>query len=46
MCESQRKQCDTNHANTIPESTSDKIYNSIVKIKLNSGVKATGFLRK
>ena len=46
ICESQSNQCDTNHSNTIPESTSDKIYNSIVKIKLNSGVKATGFFMK
>ena len=44
--DSEKKECNTNHANTIPESVSDKIYNSIVKIKLDSKLIATGFFMK
>ena len=36
----------TGHASPIPESASDKIYNSIVKIILKNGHFATGFLMK
>jgi len=37
------QECDTNHANPISETISDKLYNSIVAIKLNNGIIATGF---
>ena len=46
ICENVKNECDTLHADSIPESVSDKIYNSIVKIQLDSGLKATGFFMK
>ena len=36
----------TNHANLIPESASDIIYNSIVKIRINKTLFGTGFFMK
>ena len=41
-----KEECDTNHAKLIPENINDKLYNSIVKIILNNGIKATGFFMK
>ena len=41
-----KNECDTDHAKGIPEEISDKLYNSIVKIKLNNGLNATGFFMK
>lgn len=43
ICNSRKDECDTDHADYIPESVSDKIYNSIVRIHLNSGLIGTGF---
>ena len=40
-----KKEIKTDHASPIPESASDKIYNSIVKIKIKGGF-GTGFLMK
>ena len=34
------------HSDSIPKSISEKIYNTIVKIKLNNGTNATGFFMK
>ena len=41
-----KNECDTDHAKGIPEKIIDKLYNSIVKIKLNNGLNATGFFMK
>ena len=41
-----KKECDTGYAKSIPEDINDKLYNSIVKIILNNGLKATGFFMK
>jgi len=39
-------EADTRHATLIPESASDVLYNSIVKIILNNGLQGTGFFMK
>ena len=39
-------EADTKHAALIPESASDVLYNSIVKIKMNNGLQGTGFFMK
>jgi hypothetical protein len=40
-------ECDTKHADPIPESLNDKLYNSIVRIEITEkGRRATGFFMK
>ena len=41
-----RKEVDPGFGKTIPEDIIDKLYNSIVNIKLNNGLNATGFFMK
>ena len=41
-----RKEVDSGFGKAIPEDISDKLYNSIVNIKLKSGLNATGFFMK
>ena len=46
ISESTKRKCDIKNTDSIPEKISDRIYNSIVKIKLNNGINGTGFFMK
>ena len=41
-----KNECDTGNPKPMPESLSNKLYNSIVNIRLNSGLNGTGFFMR
>ena len=46
ICEDINNECNRKYEDSIPKIISEKLYNSIVKIKLNNGMNATGFFMK